>query len=369
MKFSLGVAAALAGCAAASQPADVYILSQNPSSTEQVDRSTAHLVFLQRLSTDGAVGSLGALADDDLDVAISSINKFGKQAQTLFSKAAADPSQLLILLEGITADNHDALNKALGKTKPSFQVIDTPSSIAHRSLAQRDLASAGVAQTKCTLERAINPLAEECWNGKSSVAVYDIKRDPSAAQSLADNIPRLNKLALAGEMETTLVLIPDSTRSSGIDAWSSSPLRRRETEEVMTEVDETAPIAEATSAAQPVSPFATRINDRAIPACFSSQSACQNATNNCSGHGSCDNKYPGFKDCFYCNCSRYSPEDPHYWVGATCSKQDVSVPFWLFAGVGLLLLGILSFAVTLLFNVGEEKLPGVIGAGVSKSSK
>jgi uncharacterized protein DUF6859 len=176
MKFSLGVAAALAGCAAASQPADVYILSQDPSSTEQLDRSIAHLVFLQRLSTDGAVGSLGSLASDDLDVAISSINKFGKQAQTLFSKAAADPSQLLILLEGMTAADSTALGKALDFTKPSFQVTDTPSSAAHRSLVQKDLASAGVVQTKCDLERAINPLAEECWSGKSSVAVYDIKK-------------------------------------------------------------------------------------------------------------------------------------------------------------------------------------------------
>lgn len=170
-------------------------------------------------------------------------------------------------------------------------------------------------------------------------------------------------------METTLVLIPESTRSSGIDAWSSSPLRRRETEEVMTELDETAPTPEATSAAQPASPFATHIKDSAIPACFSSQSACQTATGNCSGHGSCDNKYPGVKDCFYCNCSKYTAEDSHHWAGATCSRQDVSAPFWLFAGVTLVLLGILSFAVTLLFNVGEEKLPGVIGAGVGKSSK
>lgn len=171
-------------------------------------------------------------------------------------------------------------------------------------------------------------------------------------------------------MDTTVVIIPDSTRSSDIDTWSSGPLRRRETEEVMTELDETAPTPEATSAAQAsVVPFAPRVKDGAIPACFSSQNACQVATGNCSGHGSCDNKYPGFKDCFFCNCSKYTAEDPHHWAGATCSKQDVSAPFWLFAGVTLFLLGILSFAVTLLFNVGEEKLPGVIGAGVSKSTK
>lgn len=47
--------------------------------------------------------------------------------------------------------------------------------------------------------------------------------------------------------------------------------------------------------------------------------------------------------------------------------MDVSVPFWLFAGFTLLMIGVLSLSIGLLFSVGEEKMPGVLGAGVSRS--
>lgn len=56
-----------------------------------------------------------------------------------------------------------------------------------------------------------------------------------------------------------------------------------------------------------------------------------------------------------------------HWAGGACSKQDISVQFWLFAGFTISLLTILYLAIGMLFSVGEEKLPGVIGAGVSRS--
>jgi 1,4-dihydroxy-2-naphthoate octaprenyltransferase len=45
----------------------------------------------------------------------------------------------------------------------------------------------------------------------------------------------------------------------------------------------------------------------------------------------------------------------------------VSVPFWLFFGFTVIMVGILSMSIGLLYSIGEEKLPGVIGAGVSRS--
>lgn len=371
MKFSLGAAAALAGCATALQPADVYIMSQSPESTSQLGRSVANLIFLQRLSSKADTGSLKDFPEDALEAAIGNINTFGKQPQALFQDATQQPSQLLIMLEGITAENREALDKALNKINPAFQVTDAPSSAAHRDLAQKDLAAAGVAQTKCTLERAISPFEEECWSGKSSVALYDVQKDPSIAQTLADNISRLIQLASAGEMDTTLLLIPESTRASTFDSWSSSPLRRRQVEEVMTEVDEPAPTNPSSSLN---GPFVVSAKGSAIPACFNSQSSCETATGNCSSHGKCQNKYPNAAEdqaCFRCQCGASVEGDGRkqhtQWAGATCSKKDVSVPFWLITGLLLSLLGVLSFSVTLLFNVGEEKLPGVIGAGVSRS--
>ncbi|CRK37931.1 hypothetical protein BN1708_020399, partial [Verticillium longisporum] len=64
---------------------------------------------------------------------------------------------------------------------------------------------------------------EECWSGKSSVAVFDVRKDTTILASLADNISRLQKLAQSGEMETTLVLLPETSRVSSLNAWSSKP--------------------------------------------------------------------------------------------------------------------------------------------------
>ncbi|MGC8159934.1 DUF3844 domain-containing protein, partial [Salmonella enterica] len=55
------------------------------------------------------------------------------------------------------------------------------------------------------------------------------------------------------------------------------------------------------------------------------------------------------------------------WAGPACSKMDVSSPFWLFVSASVVVVFAVYMAVGMLFAVGDEKLPGVIGAGVSKS--
>jgi 1,4-dihydroxy-2-naphthoate octaprenyltransferase len=50
-----------------------------------------------------------------------------------------------------------------------------------------------------------------------------------------------------------------------------------------------------------------------------------------------------------------------------CQKEDISVQFWLIAGFTIMIVGVTAFAIGLLYSVGEETLPGVIGAGVSRS--
>lgn len=116
--------------------------------------------------------------------------------------------------------------------------------------------------------------------------------------------------------------------------------------------------------------------------CFTSFNSCVSATNNCTGHGACIDKYAastsngqsGDRQCFVCACgiTKSNPDKPDedlhtHWGGAYCQKIDVSSPFWLLAGTTLLLVGVVTGSIVLLFNVGEEKLPGVIGAGVSRS--
>lgn len=79
----------------------------------------------------------------------------------------------------------------------------------------------------------------------------------------------------------------------------------------------------------------------------------------------------GDRQCFVCSCKSTktgTSDNQHtHWGGAYCQKIDVSSPFWLLAGTSILLMGVVAGCIGLLFSVGEEKLPGVIGAGVSRS--
>lgn len=177
-------------------------------------------------------------------------------------------------------------------------------------------------------------------------------------------------------METTLVLLPEHTRKSPVQSWSTKPLAlhaRQATEEVITEAQPADPLATSVPASK--LPLSATANFASLPACYKTASSCMAETANCSGHGECENKYrssdgtpSGDTPCFACMCK--STKRPSgtldQWTGAACHKIDLSVPFWLFAGFTIVIIAALSFAIGMLFNVGEEKLPGVIGAGVSK---
>lgn len=134
----------------------------------------------------------------------------------------------------------------------------------------------------------------------------------------------------------------------------------------MVGVDTPEPAAESSSAPRPTGH---------IQACFKTEDACNKGTGNCSGHGKCSAKYPGeAAECFSCKCHKTNEDNGsggtsvYHWGGKACQKIDVSVPFWLFLSTGVILAGMVGMCITLLYNVGEEDLPGVIGAGVSRGS-
>ena len=53
------------------------------------------------------------------------------------------------------------------------------------------------------------------------------------------------------------------------------------------------------------------------------------------------------------------------WGGFACQKKDVSVPFILFATFGVFMAAVIAGGIGLLYNMGAEPLPSVIGAGVA----
>ena len=114
--------------------------------------------------------------------------------------------------------------------------------------------------------------------------------------------------------------------------------------------------------------------------CHLTLDACMSATDNCSGHGKCYQKNASQGDsddnsrvCWACGCNRNGTvrtnadgsKKTTYWGGPACSKQDVSAPFFLLAGFTIALLAAVSWGVGLMYSIGQEPLPSVIGAGVA----
>ena len=112
--------------------------------------------------------------------------------------------------------------------------------------------------------------------------------------------------------------------------------------------------------------------------CHSTLESCKEKTNDCSGHGSCYKKRAGSNSCFACGCTPQKQTFLHgpqnrtgvrlvYWGGAACQKKDVSGAFWLISIFTIVMVGLVSWSIGLMYSIGEEKLPGVIGAGVSSN--
>lgn len=111
-----------------------------------------------------------------------------------------------------------------------------------------------------------------------------------------------------------------------------------------------------------------------LPICHSTKKACIAATGNCSGHGTCYNKYNRTssdsedKGCWACGCSKKGTIRSNrttHWGGPACSKEDISGPFFLLAGLTIALVAVITWGVGLMYSIGQEDLPSVIGAGVA----
>lgn len=111
------------------------------------------------------------------------------------------------------------------------------------------------------------------------------------------------------------------------------------------------------------------------PLCHPTLPLLLSATQNCSDHGT-----PAFRtggegkaDCYSCRCEatvlRPSEDGTGQktirWGGASCDKKDVSMAFWLLAGLTVFLVALVGWGVGLLMAIGDEDLPSVIGAGVA----
>ncbi|KAM3451223.1 hypothetical protein MY3296_005479 [Beauveria thailandica] len=378
MKFTAGIIAALASCtAAATTTGQAFTFPRDESASKaSLDRSVARLVFLQRLANPGEGPTIKDIPDSiSVDDAVNTLNKFVPSRDALFA-ATPMAKRLLVMVDGMTAQQIEDAGKALGQDA-AFTIDDLPSSTANRDLFEIDAYNAGATtEHSCSLSEILEMKNGQCWSESSTAARYNVAEKRNSMKSILDALRSIPKLTEAGNFEATVVLLPE-TSDNAKPSWSDKPqeLRRRQAEQVISSNHKAAPV----SVTHPAASSATSLpQKKVIPSCFSSNESCIASTDNCSGHGSCVNKYGAIPKnpkegdvCFVCRCipTHNNKSGPTHWGGATCAKQDVSVPFWLFFGFTIVIVGVVWMAIGLLFSVGEEKLPGVIGAGVSRSSK
>lgn len=111
-----------------------------------------------------------------------------------------------------------------------------------------------------------------------------------------------------------------------------------------------------------------------LPPFFNSLASCEKTTQNCSGHGECKLLHKAQdktqQDRYGCACKptivgKGEGRKVTNWAGPACQKKDISVPFWLFVGTGVMLAFLISTIIGMMYSIGSEELPSVIGAGVS----
>ncbi|KAI0409976.1 hypothetical protein F4802DRAFT_542859 [Xylaria palmicola] len=365
---------ALAGVAAADSPqhAEAYMLRNTRQTTisnpPSIPAALAEAILLQRLSSPDHPSALGQIPQSlGEEEAVSYINAFAKPPRPLFDSSDTDePKQLVIAFSGITPKQHKQLRAAIPRVPLAFTAP---------ALGRLPVETS----SKCAFGPSINPKSGKCWSGKTQYLHYDAVKDSDIVKQLSVNLASLKSYANDGLMETTIVFLGESTSNDDDDEG----LRRRQLQFQKERVMGESSAADTTFVSSTHKPAAD--NNKAfdafagrpttVPGCFASQNACETATSSCSGHGVCVDRW-GKDDtdnsCFFCHCGTTVEKDDkgqhvYRWGGATCQKQDISTPFWLFVGVTIALVGTVAFSIGLLFSVGEEKLPGVIGAGVSRS--
>ena len=175
-------------------------------------------------------------------------------------------------------------------------------------------------------------------------------------------------VAISSYQPTLLILPPSSQLASS----TTSLNKRQDVEEEP--LDLTLPPIPDLFSDSPSSYRKNTTLPRRFPACFSSKEACRNATNDCSGHGSCAASGSNEK-CFKCKCGRTTirtnkdgSKKTNLWAGAACQKKDVSTEFTLFAVFGVTVAMLIMGVIGMMYSMGAQELPSVIGAGVAGPS-
>ena len=415
MKLSWGVITSSLLCAASAvQEGRVYVLdptprASSPQASTTVDPATARLILAQRLG----LTRFHSIEKTRSQESLNQINAFGGRQQKLFGgEDEGAQAHALIWIEGV--EDADAVLGTSELWTSRFSITQPPSATDNKYLVEDMILQAQSlpqnsdpkGATYVANEYIDHHLSEirqpELFNDYFTVLYIDLKsKDKMAKPSLEAISNTISNLQMVKPEEhrfpITLVMMPASSNSKrasnpyGAYDRPNLQARARVPTEALLSLTPTEPATSPNPALPadmedfPVVAQAKGNNTTPplgiLPRCFQSESACEKATNGCSGHGKCSVLHKGEKGsngrtaCYGCVCKptvvdrgdtgMEQHKQTTYWAGPACQKQDVTVPFWLFALSGVVFAFLISGSIGLLFSVGSEELPSVIGAGVS----
>ncbi|KAF7192649.1 putative endoplasmic reticulum membrane protein [Pseudocercospora fuligena] len=375
-----GIISALCWSARIASASTAHILTYDPQSQPRHDPHSrtlspvpARLLLAQRAGVEDY-----HRADIARDEVIDAINDYGVRDH-MFTEQRDGSRRALILVEGAEGKELDSFRSAY----TSVQVSPAPAAHASKGLFIDLIKQSDPRPLAALSDDAVLANIKETNNVVVNGDMFYL------ADSLADASAMFEKLAKSNEWSITALISPpvDHFTKQGKEEkfqWGTYEIPQRQTkrdrlpkEEPLTETHSFKPVQ---SFSAPISSFANNTTPLRgiLPACFTSQSACESATRNCTDHGHCSKKYhdpdslaPGGStglDCWSCQCKSTKSSDGKkttVWGGPACQKKDVSVEFWLIALFTVGLVSLIGFAVGNLFSMGSEELPSVIGAGVS----
>ncbi|OAL07423.1 hypothetical protein IQ06DRAFT_238373 [Phaeosphaeriaceae sp. SRC1lsM3a] len=376
------------------------------AATPSVSPETARLIIAQRLG----LSRFHSIEHADAE-AIRHINAYGGRQQKLFGADDADRSRAHLLMWVEDGDEQDAAVIVIDGSEgfQGFRISDSPSPDDNDRLLQDFARQADslpefpdpkqrTYRSAFEIGSVLPPKSRhETYNEYLNILRVD-KSDEIAHKDLAHLYSEITQKAKADGFAATIVTMPASMKHSkrAANPWGtytvpSAAAPRRENPEAFLSLS-TEP---SSSPAPPVSDLEdfpviiSQTNDTSpvrgiLPSCFNSKSACEKQTHGCSGHGECKLLHKGrgsgsdrqSVDCYGCACTptvEHVGEDKGmeirkkvtYWGGPACQKKDISVQFWLFVLVGVTLAFLVSSGIGMLYSMGSEELPSVIGAGVS----
>ncbi|EXJ88646.1 hypothetical protein A1O1_05577 [Capronia coronata CBS 617.96] len=355
------------------------------SSTSMIDSDVASAIIARRrdLTAERYLG----VTDERI---LEDIHSYGGYQKPLFQNVQAGeaPGRLFIRISGVDMQVHDFDNVMpdLWIQEPTKDLLTDFKAIPNRK--KKDFTCEYLVPTGLNTPNSKGvevifsyPLGNERLCLASSeisdipiiLSLYTyLPTNPSEVKDYLPPLIRLLKhLSATENIESTLLLLP-SKLSKAVDKPAHQYQARapQKSEEEPLDLPSATP-TDAVSFDTVAAPDASKNTTlpSVIPACFASQSACENTTNSCSGHGSC---YLAHTNCFKCRCgttlvrvNEDGTKKTVQWGGAACQKKDISVPFILFAGFGVVMAALIAGVIGMLYNMGSQELPSVIGAGVA----